>query len=793
MAYINPAPLKRDGYSTPEMKRIYTLLLKFIKYPMKNFHEWTCRPNAGYFFSGCYWYGQIDCMMIGLLAFLAKYGEYDEGIAGISRKTVLETAIKCLRYACFTHDTGPEDCVRADGKNKLQANTKWGGNYCTSDTPHDRFFQGTQVGGRMVHLAYGAWFLWDELDEETRQMVYNVITDYAERWCTYEPKTGVYDDTQTEENGWTALGISAAAYIFHDDPRAEKWKEAALRWMLDSTNRSLDLFSEEILPDGRPLRSVIGHLTLHPDFTAENHGFVHPVYMNTPFEYRITMGLFSMLSGAGEFPGLRHNLKNIYDSTFRYWSADDGGMLPIQSQDWFYYRIENYLSAHTMMRLLYDDPYAAYLEERCFETFEKTQAGHPNGTFIDNEPEKCVLNPTQAMDEFEPTLAVFLVNIYLWHMCLGSGIAAVTREEFEKGTAAVKNYPFGGTAIQRTVDSFSCFSYRNKGVLAVFPKDNLWTITVPPSSTFGKLQFADDCKGRRGISNQAIIHEMKDVQIYDERDSYSASAWIDRGYGRIRQNVAFVSLPDGRGVYFQRVKAMEDCVISSFTSGLTGIRNELYTHLGNRAKGYRDLYINDAVPERMRGYIGGEDIVHDFSDVKYAAVDDKISYLLYGSGSVRYTEHHNYPSWKGIEDFLVLNQYENITLHAGESLPRFILVYLPNRDITEAAAAYKNATVSEEGGMDAVILDDILVWSIYGNDIPKSADFVWDKGEVPLFEGVCSLKNGKYSWTCRVKPKDGGYRVAAKKIRSDRDFDAVVLPDGEILIRYEGESSYIVL
>jgi len=186
MSYYSPAPLHIAGYDTPETRRIYAMLMKFLPFVEKNFHEWDIRPRCGYFFTGCHWYGTDQNNMADLMAFMARFGDYDERVTGIPRERVREMAIRTLRYACFTHDTGPADCVRVDGRNRLQANSKWGGEYTPwSNTGRRRFFQSSQVGSAMVSFGLAAWFLWEDLDEETRQMVYNVITYYADRWKNF--------------------------------------------------------------------------------------------------------------------------------------------------------------------------------------------------------------------------------------------------------------------------------------------------------------------------------------------------------------------------------------------------------------------------------------------------------------------------------------------------------------------------------------------------------------------------------------------------------------------------------
>ncbi|MDD6878508.1 MAG: hypothetical protein PUD44_12135 [Clostridiaceae bacterium] len=794
MAYVNPVPFRKNGFETTQTRRLYRMMLKFLKFPAANFHTWDKRPNCGYFFTGCYWYGTDQNDMAALMGFLLRFGEFDEQLAGVSAERVREMGIQALRYACFTHDTGPEDCVRVMGRNTAQSGTKWGGNHVTWPGPRNRFFQSSQVGSGMVFFGLAAWFLWDYLDEETRQMAYNVLTDYAERWAEHEPRDGTYFNTQSEENGWTGAGIFAAAVLFRDDPRAGKWREGALRWMVDSDSTPLDMYNTEVLPDGVPLRRRLDHITLHPDFTNENHGVVHPDYLAAPLAFHTEMQLFADLAGEGDIPGLTHNWREIYDRVFKLCSASDGGALPVQSQDWFYLKNGAMMSIGSLTAAMFDDPEAAYLEKLCLDTLEATQNGHSNGTFVANEPEQVVNRGCdQILADFEPGIGTQLMIPYLIHYCRGEGPAPVSKEAFECANAVVRNFPFGGSVAARTPGSFSVFSYRNSALAAVLPDDKLWTVTIPPCSMFGTIRFAGD--GGKAVfpPNLDRILSVSDLRVSAEAQDYAASLSVDRG-GMLHQTVAAVALPDGRVVFFQRARALEDCVIADFAWGLTGIRNEYYTFLPEYAKGYRDLYINDAPPVRMEGRIGGEDRLFDFPDVRYAAIDDRMAYLLHGSAVTRYVGHHDYPKWKGIEDFLILNERENTALVKGEELPRFIAVCLPNTGIDGAREASRTFSVSEDGCVDAVMLDGLLVFaSRQDTACSAEARFATDAARVPLFEGSTRFENGQYRWNAALKPRECGYKKAAAWVGTERSFEAAVLPDGRVLIRYDGETAFSVL
>ncbi|MBQ2743466.1 MAG: hypothetical protein IJF32_11780, partial [Oscillospiraceae bacterium] len=63
-------------------------------------------------------------------------------------------------------------------------------------------------------------------------------------------------------------------------------------------------------------------------------------------------------------------------------------------------------------------------------------------------------------------------------------------------------------------------------------------------------------------------------------------------------------------------------------------------------------------------------------------------------------------------------------------------------------------------------------------------------GKLPLFEGVVSYKDGLYTWSSSVRAGECGYKTAVATISPNRDFEAVILPDKMVLIRYDGEADY---
>ena len=183
-------------------------------------------------------------------------------------------ALKGLRYLCFTHDTGPADCVRpAKGLGRPENfGTKWG-------ERGKGFFRESQCGSVIAGMAITALLLGSRVDAETWGMLEAIHRDYAQRFGTMEPKNGVYLDTQMEENAWTSLGLASVECLIPKAPEAAVWAENARLWMFRAATAPQDAKDHRIFADGKTVSQLTRQtVTTLPDYMAENHGMVHPSY-----------------------------------------------------------------------------------------------------------------------------------------------------------------------------------------------------------------------------------------------------------------------------------------------------------------------------------------------------------------------------------------------------------------------------------------------------------------------------------------------------------------------------------
>ncbi len=168
-------------------RRYLAVVLDWIPVGIRYFADWPVRPDCGHFLGGCHWYG-IESVS-GALAFAAAASspEFDPERAGASRDDIAAMALKALRYLCFTHDTGPADCVRpAAGLGRPENfGTKWGERGLG-------FFRESQCGGTIANMAITAQLLGDRVDAGTWSMLEAIHLDYAGRFAAMAPKNGVY-------------------------------------------------------------------------------------------------------------------------------------------------------------------------------------------------------------------------------------------------------------------------------------------------------------------------------------------------------------------------------------------------------------------------------------------------------------------------------------------------------------------------------------------------------------------------------------------------------------------------
>ncbi|HZG76105.1 MAG TPA: hypothetical protein VEZ72_09625, partial [Paenibacillus sp.] len=548
-------PVRWDAAQDHEMtERIHRVLRRWLPFADALYADWDGRPNCGHFFGGSFWYQSDNASTSLVYAVLAKLGSYDEEAIGIPRERLKTRAIRAIRYMGFTHDTGPDDCVRVEGVLPYTSGKKWGGN-------GDRFFLASQNGRSVASMAMAALLLWDDMDDETKLLVQNVVASYADRWADEEPRNGVYYDTQCEENAWTAAGISAGVVLFPDHPHHAAWSRGFADWAMNTIATYEDrlAFPSGLVDvtDGKSVKSV----TFHPDFTAENHAFVHPSYLCAGINLRALHVAISLMTGEAPYAEAIHNNVKLYERTVKPWAQFDGLAVPIQGQDWWYNRQHERQLTHTVLNVVHGDPDAALYAREALRSIERIQASNSRGCLLEEKGEECIINAAhgQFARELEHGSAVDLATSYLIYAFGGPGAAPAAPADTIRRHAGVHEYPYGSAIVYRTEDSFASFSWRNNVMALTLPRHGLWSVTPLYASYTGTVKV-DGYDGPAGLANADIVRTAEDVRIsrYGDR-GFGAVVAIPRGDGRLVQDVAFAALPSGATLYVERFRATADC------------------------------------------------------------------------------------------------------------------------------------------------------------------------------------------------------------------------------------------
>ncbi|TMV48474.1 hypothetical protein FE783_18335 [Paenibacillus mesophilus] len=732
-------------------QRLYRIMLKWVRYADSQFAEWTERPNCGHFFGGAYWYGIETAYSAVVFAAVGTMGPFDETVAGQSRQSVKDKAIRAIRYLCFTHDTGPEECVRVVSRNPYCSGKKWGGH-------GDGFFRASQTGTVVHALGCAAWLLADELDEETKALVHNVLEYYADRWSGEEPRNGVYVDTQCEENGWTAAGIGTAAALMNDHPRREQWREAALRWSLNSVT----------LPSDR-VRRIPGAFTVtfHPDYTAENHAFVHPSYMMAGISLRGLYALLELMAGRDIPSELTRNNTPMYEKTIKPWSGVDGIPIPVQGQDWWYNLQHASLQCHAYMSVLHGDGDAARLEREALNFVERLQNSNSKGCLLEENGEECIIvaESYQTAKDMEFGSAHSLLIAYLLHSFGGEGAEPSADGDWSSCTNGVHYYPYGGTIVHKTDQAFSSFSWRSHVMAITLPAKSMWSVTPMYASHTGDVQFEDEPPG-------IVYNETKSVHCEEHRitrleDGFGATALILRGKeAKLAHRVGFVSLPDGRSFYAERIRVNAPCTVKSLRTGMIGIRNERYADLQGYADGTKALTAPGAAAA-YEGFYGKQpNALDSFGPLPYVNINGEIGYVLFGSEGVTYLNQHEYPKWKGVEDVLTLNARAARHFAGAEELPVFAMLTLPNASAEQTAEAASRTRLLSGDADECICAETdgyLIVANLSGRRAGFQATHAAAGRTIQLFEGTQRWSYGELTRSGSFEPGYAGY-VASRCI-----------------------------
>jgi len=512
-----------------------------------------------------------------VFAALARFGTPGRTMGGISREQMEQMAVVMIRAVADTHPVSGSAEVRANWWDKWRA------------IRVDHIFQ------------MGGWLLWDRMEPETRLLLPQILAHDADLYLQDEAPALLYDDTQAESNAWTGGGLALAYCMLKQHPHREMRGEKAREFMVSAYATAEDLSSERLV-DGKPLNRWLHGANAFPDYTVENHGFIHPIYIAAVSEM-VRSVICYRLAGERVPEAATFNAAHVFD-TLMLLNLPDGNHLYVQGTDYDPRRLDSFLQACNIIPLK-PDP----LREACFLRVLGSME-----RMARERPEMDMSGDILFRFDFGTSWA--LTENYMMRRLFGGPAEAIPEDQIEQRLAGVHMNELARFALHRTPRTVSTFSWhaieRSSQVMGItmpLQKDVL-CCAYPCGSYIGDVDVGADTPAPpiRVVSCNAVANGA----------GFGVVAELERCSGKVTQHCAFVSLPDGRSVYLEHREARQAVSVMSADSGNVWIYDDLRWPFQKRPRTFcsRDGILR---PVSGRTYEGN-----------WINVDDRMGYAAMG-------------------------------------------------------------------------------------------------------------------------------------------------------------------
>jgi hypothetical protein len=252
----------------------------------------------------------------------------------------------------------------------------------------------------------------------------------------------------------------------------------------------------------------------------------------------------------------------------------------------------------------------------------------------------------------------------------GDGGGALPNQEIEAQLAGVHVSEFGRFALHRTEKTLSSFSWhgareRHNVMGMTMPLDpDVLVSPLPIGGYLGEVR----ARGRGDVDAPVLVWS----RVQPRRDGFGAMVGLDRCDGKVRQNSAFVSLPDGKSVYLEERIALRVVALDLSESGNVSLYDDTRWPFQNAPRvfhGPSGRIDAEASPDLAGTWVN---------------VDDRLGFAALGSDTIvfqRVEEETDYSRWR-----LAFARGPSQAFPAGEKIESFALVTCPGQRAAETKA-----------------------------------------------------------------------------------------------------------
>jgi hypothetical protein len=481
-----------------------------------------------------------------------------------ARTSTLLTLATCLRFAsCEEPAETRDDYVKM--LDELVSAHYTGGGVTASGKPWGHEWQSSYWTWQ---ATFSAWLMWWELSPPLRRAVLAMAIDEADRFLEMPAPYARFLDTKAEENAWNSMLLVLLGEILESHPHHARWRERGLEYMISAFAAGEDRTSKRVV-EGKPLSAWLGGANVHPDFTLENHGFVHPDYMAC-IGLNLTNALVYRLLARRVPEAVTFNAQPVYD-VLKFFTAADGGLFYPGSTDWSLHRLDLTWSTALQMDRLAHDPQAGALGDLALDTMERMHARYGDGRMF-AQYEFTTYKTIEAVTS--TSLDVGLMFARMWMPAEPSEPIETVWKQLE----GARVFEDGRLFVMRTPKAINSFSWgtRIMGVAEPFAKDTIvWPVSrgyfglgapiVPGPLVAGRLGIGskafEDAARKDDTALQGAIHGSENGATFVTLRARQA------GRGKV---VSFTALPSGKSVYMERV----DGDTANLWGGMIGLLEE---------------------------------------------------------------------------------------------------------------------------------------------------------------------------------------------------------------------------
>ncbi|MBN2311808.1 MAG: hypothetical protein JXR94_22710 [Candidatus Hydrogenedentes bacterium] len=679
--------------------RYLNVITRWIRYAIKAnlYAPWPVRPDCGHFLGGLHWYGNETALPLFAIAAATASPDFDERHAGRSRDELRAMARCALRYLCFTHDTGPEDCLRpATGWNDRPAgNTKWG-------ERGKGFFPESQCATTIAPMVLSAALLNDLLDDEDRAMLATVAADYIARFGTMAPKSGVYVDSQIEENAWTGLGLTGSLMLLPNQPDWDALWENAKRWTFCSCVTADDIVDPTPFDDAGSVADWTRFCcTVLPDGTVENHGIVHPFYAAAAISLTGLAESLVRVFGAAVPPHFHWRRPEIY-AILKAWCDDFGIAHTVQGMDWPYVFLTTTCAGHALAATYLRDPDAGLLHERALRQLERSSEAH-GGRCVPEEVARFCHDQQDCMIMRE--LGVWAAaNAYLAFRLAEPACAPTEPGVFLESVRGVHVYPHGGTVLHVHDKGRTSLSWRNETMVLPATREGIRLVGCARGTLLARVAVRGKDASRKQVA----------FRLREDTDRVCALLIEDLAQCTVRRHVFFASLPTGKCFVHERLTALADITVEHVRQGYVSIMNDGLFAEHPDLRGRRRLYWQGNQAE-FEGYASDSpdhDVTQPLAPSPWVNVDDKLGFVFETTGAAVYINRHRFVVWHAIEDDLILGLDDTPRdVPAGAEIAAMAVLCCPEQHHDDTAA-HPPIRIDETDGLCTTRIDGFTcTWS----------------------------------------------------------------------------------